>query len=686
MKNDRLVFASLATAAGSMFIGTSSAMAQCSTTPPPDAIISPDGCAHIAGGAVDSNGGCNQVPASFTDLGSIAAGGVMNVSGQFGTYDASGTGLPSTTRDLDWYLVSTDGGTIQVSLSTLNAAGTAAMPNSVVFIKGNVGADPCAGNFNVGVQSAACPHVQSYVGGAGQHLIVVTTPFETAGAAELYNCGQYLLTITHTPLNYPVCGTSAEECTAPHATGGCNLPACCDSVCGFNPLCCDIGWDQSCVDQAVTSCGLFIYSCQSPTGAPANDCAINAQLITVGQANVVANNAAAGNDGPTGASALCVSLMGRDLWYTIKAPANGALQLTTCPSGDATTDTVIELYGLGTDPVMTTARAATLPDLYIGCVDDSCGIVGGASALTLIDAVANDYYLVRIGGWYDGTVGGADTADTFSVTIETSFQYVVYSSGTQHAINNNGVLTNLGLSSGCTAATTQQRWLAQAFTVPAGNGDWSVERMTVKGFVPTGQTNTTLNYVVWNRRAGNPAPLAADQLLTGSVPFPVGYDSAADDAALASHDIVAAFTLVPGNYYLTAYASNANCATVPSNFAWFISAYDGINLVDATGPFAWRSSNFPAPGFVRYSLPATYTVPAGADPADMYNTAFDIFGTPGTTAPPCAADFNADGVRDGLDMTVILSNWGGAGGDCNGDGVTDGIDMTVLLSGWGACP
>ena len=55
-------------------------------------------------------------------------------------------------------------------------------------------------------------------------------------------------------------------------------------------------------------------------------------------------------------------------------------------------------------------------------------------------------------------------------------------------------------------------------------------------------------------------------------------------------------------------------------------------------------------------------------------------------APSCPADFNNDGLRDGLDMTVILSNWGGPGGDVNGDGTTDGLDMTVLLSGWGTCP
>ncbi|MSR28597.1 MAG: hypothetical protein EXS03_03350 [Phycisphaerales bacterium] len=692
MKNcDRFAITASIVVVGSALACAEIAAAQCSVTPPPGAIVSPDGCAHTTGGPVDSNGGCNQIPATFTDLGSIPSGGAINVSGQFGTYNPAGTGA-STTRDLDWYLVATDGGTLTVTLQTRNSVGTGQMANSVIFIKGNVGSDPCVGNFNVGIQSTVCPHVQTYIGGAGTHLVVVTTPFETTGAAEIYNCGQYLLTLSHTPLNYPVCGTSTADCTAPHTIGGCNLPACCDSVCGFNPICCDVGWDQSCVDQAVTSCGLFIYNCAPPTGAPANDCAISSQLISVGQPNVVVNNAAAGTDGPVGPAATCAAKMGRDLWYTIKAPTDGALGLTTCPTGDATTDTVIELYGLGTDPVVTAARASTLPDLYIGCIDDSCPdasgtvIVGGPTAVTLIDAVGGDYYLIRIGGWYDDTTSGPDAADTFSVTLETDFQYVVYTTGSQHSINSSGVLTNVGLSSGCTAATTPQRWLAQPFSVPASSSEWNVERMTVKGFAPTGVTNTTMNYVVWNRLAGNPAPTAANQRITGSVPYPVGYDNAADDAANASHDIGVAFALPPGNYYLTAYATNASCATIFSNFAWFVSAYDGINLIDGAGSFCWRSSTFPTPGFVRFTLPATFTQPTGVDPADIYNTAFDIFGTPTTTTPPCPADFNGDQVRDGLDMTVILSNWGMAGGDVNGDGTTDGLDMTVLLSGWGACP
>jgi hypothetical protein len=214
--------------------------------------------------------------------------------------------------------------------------------------------------------------------------------------------------------------------------------------------------------------------------------------------------------------------------------------------------------------------------------------------------------------------------------------------------------------------------------------------MTVKGFVPAGVTNTTLNYVVWSRAAGNPAPLAANQLFAGSVPFPVGYENAADDAALASHDIVAAFNLTAGNYYLTAYASNAACATgTLSNFAWFISAYDGINNLDSAGaPFNWRSATFPTPGFVKYTgLNGAYTVQTGADPNDLYNTAFDIYGSPSGVLPPaCLGDYDLNGIRNGGDLATLLSAWNTPAADITGDGITNGADLTVLLSGWGTCP
>ena len=699
MRIEKNLSCAIATAlVGTTMLFSSAASGQCSVTPPPGTIVTTDGCAHL-NGEIDSNGGCNQAPAAFTDLGVLSSGATMYVSGQMGLYIPTGS-TTYTQRDLDWMLVTCPAGTVRADLSTLSSTGVGQMPNSVVFIKQNVNvADPCLGDFNPTFNSTVCPNANSFVGPAGQHLIVVTVPFDTTAAATTTQaCGTYLLTISHTPFNNPICGTSTASCTEVHASGGCNLPACCEDTCNFNPICGEVGWDQNCVDQAVTGCGLFIYSCAPPAGAPANDCATASQMIVVGQANVVANNTNAGTDGPGPAVSVCASAMGKDLWYTIRAPANGALTMTACASGDATTDSVFEVYGLGTDPVMTTTRAGTLPDLYIGCADDSCVdaagavIVGGASAFQLIDAVADEYYLIRVGGWYDDTVGDATTADTFILTLVTSFEYVVFTTGAQHYVfaTATAANTNLGLSSGCISSTQGQRWMAQPFSVPATAAGYDVSRMTVKGFVPAGNTNTTLNYVVWSRAAGNPAPVAANQVVAGSVPFPVPYDTAADDAPTASHDIVAAFNLTAGNYYLTAYASNAACATgTLSNFAWFISAYDGINNLDSAGaPFNWRSATYPTPGFVKYiGLNGAYTVQTGADPNDLYNTAFDIYGTPSGVLPPaCPGDFNNDGFRNGADLATLLSAWGTAGGDINGDGTTNGADLAALLSGWGTCP
>ena len=691
MKLETNLSCAIATAlVGTTMLFSSAAFGQCDTTAPAGTIATTDGCAHL-NGEIDTNGGCNQSPALFTDLGVLSVNGTINVSGQMGLYIPTGA-TTYTSRDLDWLLVTCSSGTVHADLSTRNSAGTGQMPNSLVFIKPNVNTvDPCLGNFNPTYNSTVCPNLNTIVGAAGTHLFVVSVPFDTTAATTTTQaCGTYLLKISHTPFANPICGTSTESCTVAHKSGGCNLPACCEDTCNFNPLCCEIAWDQGCVDQAVTGCGLFVYSCVPPVGAPANDCATASQLITVGQSNVIANNANAGSDGPGAAVvAQCASASGKDIWYTIKAPGDGALTFSACASGDQASDSVFSVYALGTDPIMTADRAQTLPSLYIGCQDD-CSATNYASGFTLIDAVANNYYMVRVGG-YVAAAADPSTAVTFSLTIVTSFEYVVFTTGAQHAIvaTATAALTNLGLSSGCIAATSQQRWLAQPFSVPASSPSWDISKITVKGFAPAGVTNTTMNYVVWNRATGNPAPVAADQTLAGSVPFPVPYDTAADDAATASHDIAVAFNLVAGNYYLTAYASNAACATTFSNFAWFISAYEGINLIDTAGaPFAWRSVTVPTPGFVKYTaLNGVYTVQTGADPNDLYNTAFNILGTPvGVTPPACPGDFNLDGFRNGADLAVMLSAWGTAGGDINGDGTTNGADLAILLSGWGTCP
>lgn len=52
--------------------------------------------------------------------------------------------------------------------------------------------------------------------------------------------------------------------------------------------------------------------------------------------------------------------------------------------------------------------------------------------------------------------------------------------------------------------------------------------------------------------------------------------------------------------------------------------------------------------------------------------------------PSCApADINCDNLVNGLDLAILLSDWGSSGiGDINHDGSTNGLDLAILLSGW----
>jgi len=61
-------------------------------------------------------------------------------------------------------------------------------------------------------------------------------------------------------------------------------------------------------------------------------------------------------------------------------------------------------------------------------------------------------------------------------------------------------------------------------------------------------------------------------------------------------------------------------------------------------------------------------------------------------APPCPGDANGDGIINGADLSVLLSQFGqnvppGTGADFNGDGVVNGADLSVLLANFGStCP
>ncbi len=62
----------------------------------------------------------------------------------------------------------------------------------------------------------------------------------------------------------PVCGEGAGPCGEPNGTPGCNDVECCELICGQDPFCCDVEWDQICADAANEQCG----------GKPGSDCCV----------------------------------------------------------------------------------------------------------------------------------------------------------------------------------------------------------------------------------------------------------------------------------------------------------------------------------------------------------------------------------------------------------------------------
>lgn len=53
--------------------------------------------------------------------------------------------------------------------------------------------------------------------------------------------------------------------------------------------------------------------------------------------------------------------------------------------------------------------------------------------------------------------------------------------------------------------------------------------------------------------------------------------------------------------------------------------------------------------------------------------------------PRAAADIDADGKVDGVDIALVLGSWGtctGCPADINGDGFVNGVDLAIILGSW----
>ena len=279
---------------------------------------------------------------------------------------------------------------------------------SIVIYSGSCGAltriacddDSCAGgtdfqSFETGISVAGAGPIYIRVGG-----------WNAASGSVSFN-------LTFTPVGAG-CEGATGGCGAVHPEPGCSDPVCCSSVCAANPLCCDLGWDASCVQNAVDLCGIFVYTCNQ--GTPSNDCATNATTISA-SGTYPFSTVGANTDGPNHAGATCASgsdLFAEDVWFKFQAVANGVLTVSSCNASSY--DNKLALYSMGSNPA--TFDFNTLNTALVACNDDgatACYITGTTTpyASELIANVnAGTWYLVRNGSYTAGDEGSGSLTFT----------------------------------------------------------------------------------------------------------------------------------------------------------------------------------------------------------------------------------------------------------------------------------
>ncbi len=208
------------------------------------------------------------------------------------------------------------------------------------------------------------------------------------------------------------CVGATGACNVVHAGLGCNNAVCCTNICNFNPICCEIGWDQSCVDLSVELCGY--YSCPVVAGAPANNCATTPSVIPALSSARNFTNVGATTDGPIQTAYNCSNEY-NDIWYKVSPVANGSMRVSLC--GSVSFDSMIAVYDLGTTPASFDYN--NLNAALVNCNDDGAGTCMTTEATPQPYASEIDSpvqighsYLIRLGSYTDGDTGSGEVRFT----------------------------------------------------------------------------------------------------------------------------------------------------------------------------------------------------------------------------------------------------------------------------------
>jgi hypothetical protein len=178
--------------------------------------------------------------------------------------------------------------------------------------------------------------------------------------------------------------------------------------------------------------------------------------------------------------------------------------------------------------------------------------------------------------------------------------------------------SGFGYISGRIDSASPQRWAGVPFQLddPA-----HITRLDAYYSDPSATKPTSVEYIIWNRTGlAAPTSIAASGTLGPYVSYAnEGSSQYNPTAFLHQHDLD--LSLPAGDYYLTIYGSGA-----PGKTAW-IAWWSGGNQQNPAleQNFLWRSASYPSPGFQHYSYTGSSNLLA--DPKDVYNLAFALYGT-----------------------------------------------------------
>jgi len=459
------------------------------------------------------------------------------------------------------------------------------------------------------------------------------------------------------------CGQpSSGPCDQVHATPSCSDAACCQYVCTVLPTCCTVGWDASCVSLAMNGCA---SQCDPPCPAGAT----NEVEFCSDQTNAACVGGSANQSLQVGVNG--GNICGKLQWIGEGLSDTDAYKFTvTDPNGD----------GLAK---VTLAFAAKAP-AFVAFSQNPCGALASAPLHAQVSACVADTVSACLppGIWYATIARGTfPTPESFPEPCGSFQRYALQVSWNDQCTNPCGGAGDCyapRLEPGCGDA-------ACCSTVCAADPlccEKSWDQLCVDSALSLCNPAPPAN-----DNCDSPQPLGLGThgfTLAGATPSPqsvpagclaLGGTAVGVDAWFFLDDVEGTMTL-------------STCGTAGMDSVLVV--YEGSCDSPA---IACGDDNPQCPSNGNSSV-VTFTAQCDRNYLIRVASATGNAGAGRLTiasslpaCPQCRADLNDDSVVDGLDMSVVLSGWGGSGsGDIDGSGVVDGVDMTAILSGWGPCP